>query len=108
MSPIDLSAIVADSAELYEPVADEAGLALTSSIEPGIEVQGNRELIGQAIFNLIDNAIKYSADAEGARRYLAEAPAAVPTASACPSPIAASGVPPTEARRCTEALRAAG
>ncbi|WP_160005506.1 HAMP domain-containing sensor histidine kinase [Rhizobium sp. 18055] len=64
MSTIDLSAIVADSAELYEPVAEEAGLAMTLSIEPGIEVQGNRELIGQAIFNLIDNAIKYSANAQ--------------------------------------------
>ncbi len=64
MSAVDLSAIVADSAELYEPVADEAGLVLTSSIQPDIEVQGNRELIGQAIFNLIDNAIKYSSDAE--------------------------------------------
>jgi signal transduction histidine kinase len=66
MSPIELSAIVADSAELYEPVADEAGMALTSEIDPGIEIQGNRELIGQAIFNLLDNAIKYSADTEGA------------------------------------------
>lgn len=66
MSPIELSAIVTDSAELYEPVADEAGMALTSEIEPGIEIQGNRELIGQAIFNLLDNAIKYSADTEGA------------------------------------------
>jgi len=64
MTTIDLSAIVADSAELYEPVADEAGLAMTTAIEPGIEVQGNRELIGQAIFNLIDNAVKYSAGAE--------------------------------------------
>jgi signal transduction histidine kinase len=45
-------------------VADEAGLAMTTDIEPGIEVQGNRELIGQAIFNLIDNAVKYSAGAE--------------------------------------------
>lgn len=66
MSPIELSAIVTDSAELYEPVADEAGMALTSEIEPGIEIQGNRELIGQAIFNLLDNAIKYSADTEEA------------------------------------------
>jgi signal transduction histidine kinase len=65
MSTVDLSAIVADSAELYEPVAEEAGLALKSAIEPGIAVQGNRELIGQAIFNLIDNAIKYSSDTDG-------------------------------------------
>ncbi|MCO5730886.1 HAMP domain-containing sensor histidine kinase [Rhizobium sp. SSA_523] len=62
MTTIDLSAISADSAELYEPVAEEAGLSLTTRIEPGLSVQGNRELIGQAIFNLLDNAIKYAAD----------------------------------------------
>ncbi|MBX5157236.1 MULTISPECIES: HAMP domain-containing sensor histidine kinase [unclassified Rhizobium] len=66
MSPVELSAIVSDSAELYEPAAEEAGLGLTASVEPGVEVQGNRELIGQAIFNLLDNAIKYSSDTEGA------------------------------------------
>jgi signal transduction histidine kinase len=65
MSPIKLSAIVADSAELHEPVAEEAGLTLTSSIEPGISVRGTRELIAQAIFNLIDNAIKYAGGTEG-------------------------------------------
>lgn len=67
MSPVDLSAIVADSVELYEPVADEVGLTMSGDIQPGIEVQGNRELIGQAIFNLIDNAIKYSSGAPHAR-----------------------------------------
>lgn len=66
MSPVDLSAISADSAELYEPVADEAGLALATEIEPGHVVNGNRELIGQAIFNLLDNAIKYAAEAQAA------------------------------------------
>ncbi|WP_132273691.1 sensor histidine kinase [Neorhizobium sp. BT27B] len=68
MTPVDLSAISADSAELYEPVADEAGLELTTEIEPGLTVNGNRELIGQAIFNLIDNAIKYAAEAEGEKK----------------------------------------
>ncbi len=59
MSDIDLSAIVTDSAELYEPVAEEAGMALATDIADGIVVHGNRELIGQAIFNLVDNAVKY-------------------------------------------------
>ena len=65
MSDVDLSTITADSAELYEPVADEAGLRLETEIEPGLTVSGNRELIGQAIFNLLDNAIKYSGEGEG-------------------------------------------
>lgn len=59
MSPLDLSAIAAEFAELYEPVAEDEGIELVMAIEPGISVRGNRELIGQAISNLIDNAIKY-------------------------------------------------
>jgi signal transduction histidine kinase len=62
MSSVDLSAVSADSAELYEPVAEEAGISLVTEIEPGIAVNGNRELIGQAIFNLLDNAIKYAGE----------------------------------------------
>lgn len=65
MSEVDLSVISADSAELYEPVAEEAGLALTTAIAPGLAVRGNRELIGQAIVNLLDNAIKYAAESDG-------------------------------------------
>jgi hypothetical protein len=65
MTAVDLSSIVADTAELYEPVAEEAGLRLTAEIEAEVEVQGNRELIGQAIFNLIDNAVKYASGCHG-------------------------------------------
>jgi signal transduction histidine kinase len=59
MSDLDLSSIAAEFAELYEPVAEDVGLTLKRSIEPGVEVRGNRELIGQAISNLLDNAVKY-------------------------------------------------
>ncbi|MCM2477613.1 HAMP domain-containing protein [Rhizobium sp. CG5] len=65
LSDVDVSAIAADSAELYEPAADEAGQALATSVETGIIVRGNRELIGQAISNLLDNAIKYAGGVEG-------------------------------------------
>ena len=65
MSDVDLSAISVDSCELYEPVAEEAGLTLATSVAPGVKVKGNRELIGQAIFNLLDNAIKYGGEGGG-------------------------------------------
>jgi signal transduction histidine kinase len=70
MSDVDVSAIAGDSAELYEPVAEEAGLVLVAEVEPGLSVQGNRELIGQALSNLIDNAIKYAAESEGEKKLL--------------------------------------
>lgn len=60
--PVELSTIAADLAEMYDPVIDDAGGALTTNIDENLIVQGNRELIGQALTNLIDNAVKYRAD----------------------------------------------
>ena len=62
MGPADPASIVADVAELYEPVAEEAGLALETSVTKGLSLNVNRELVSQAVANLVDNAIKYSAD----------------------------------------------
>jgi len=62
MGPVDPAAIVADVAELYEPVAEEAGLSLEASVARGLKLTVNRELVSQAVANLVDNAIKYSAD----------------------------------------------
>jgi signal transduction histidine kinase len=62
LSDLDLAVIATDTAELYEPVAEEAGYVLVSDVATDGFVRGNRELIGQAIFNLLDNAIKYAGD----------------------------------------------
>ncbi|PTE09386.1 sensor histidine kinase [Mesorhizobium helmanticense] len=64
-SRVDLAAAVRDVVELYEPVAEEAGVTLESSVEGSFAVDGNRELIGQALSNIVDNAIKYSTDSTG-------------------------------------------
>jgi signal transduction histidine kinase len=61
MTEVDVSAVAQDVAELYEPLADERGLVLRIEAEPGLRTHGNRELLGQALANLVDNAIKYGA-----------------------------------------------
>ena len=60
MGSTDPASIIGDVAELYEPVAEDAGLALATSAAPGLNVMVNRELVSQAVANLVDNAIKYS------------------------------------------------
>ena len=46
---------------MYEPLAEDAGLQLVNAVAGPLEIEGNRELIGQAVTNLLDNAIKYGA-----------------------------------------------
>lgn len=63
--PVDVSELLTDLAEIYEPSAEEAGARLTAQIPPGLVAQGNRELLGQVVANLIDNALKYGLPPEG-------------------------------------------
>jgi signal transduction histidine kinase len=60
MAPIDLSAIAADMAELYAPLAEEKGVNLEIAPSGTTMIDGNRSLISQALANLVDNAIKYT------------------------------------------------
>ncbi|KQV01055.1 histidine kinase [Mesorhizobium sp. Root695] len=60
---VDLAEAVRDVVELYEPVAEEAGVSLEADVREATFVNGNRELIGQALSNIVDNAIKYSTGA---------------------------------------------
>ena len=59
----DVGVVVADVVELYEPSAEEQGVTLAATIEPALSAPVNRELLGQAVANLIDNALKYGASA---------------------------------------------
>jgi signal transduction histidine kinase len=61
MEPIDVVLLCGDVAELYEPVAEARGLELTTALAGSAPIKGNRHLLFQALANLIDNAIKYSA-----------------------------------------------
>jgi signal transduction histidine kinase len=60
MSEFDAAEIAHGVGELYDPLADEKGLALRVEADLPVPVRGNRELVTQALANLVDNAIKYA------------------------------------------------
>jgi signal transduction histidine kinase len=60
MVQFDAAEIARDVGELYEPLADEKGLALRVEAPLAAPVHGNRELVSQALANLVDNAIKHA------------------------------------------------
>lgn len=55
----DLSQLVQDLVEFYEPVAEESGAKIEYHGESHLLFTGNRQLVGQALTNLIENALKY-------------------------------------------------
>lgn len=59
MVDIDAGSVARDVAELYEPLAEDHGMQLSFDVDTGLIVHGSRELIGQALANLVDNALKY-------------------------------------------------
>jgi signal transduction histidine kinase len=60
MTEFDAAEIAHGVGELYDPLADEKGLALRVEADLPVPVRGNRELVTQALANLVDNAIKYA------------------------------------------------
>jgi len=60
MSEFDAAEVARGIGELYEPLADDKGLALKVEAPAAAPVRGNRELVSQALANLVDNAIKYT------------------------------------------------
>lgn len=62
MVDFDAALVASDVGELYEPVAEACEVQLSGEIDTGLWIHGSRELIGQAIANLIDNALKYGID----------------------------------------------
>ena len=61
MVEFDAAEIANDIGELYEPLAEQKGLSLRVEAPSAAPVKGNRELVSQALSNLVDNAIKYAA-----------------------------------------------
>jgi signal transduction histidine kinase len=58
MADFDVAEVARGIHELYEPLAEDNGLTLAVSADHA-SMHGNRELISQALANLVENAIKY-------------------------------------------------
>ncbi len=56
---VSLSAILQNVHEIYEPVADDSGLAFKADIQPDVTVAGDRDLLTQLFVNLVENAIRF-------------------------------------------------
>ena len=57
---VDLAALARDIAELYEPIAEGHGVALTVDALTRLSVHGDRDLMIEAIANVVDNAVKFT------------------------------------------------
>jgi signal transduction histidine kinase len=59
---VDLGPVLADLTELYGAVAEAHGLALELRVPDTLVILGDRDMLQQAVANLLDNAIKFSPD----------------------------------------------
>jgi signal transduction histidine kinase len=57
---LDLARMVRDVAELYGPIAENAGIALAVAAPEPRPVRGDRDLLVEAVANVVDNAIKFA------------------------------------------------
>lgn len=57
---VDLSALFCAIAEVFGPVAEDAGQMLDAVVEPGMRFAGDRDLLTQMLANLVENAIRHA------------------------------------------------
>lgn len=105
LQDVALDEVASGIAELYEPLAEEAGMPLRVEIEQGLCVKANRELLGRALSNLLDNALKYGQPAEGGAGPAAEIALSARRAGAMIEVAVADrgpGIPESDRERVTE------
>jgi len=56
---IDLATMIRDLVEMFEPLAEDRGMTVSATVPATLPIVAHREILGQALANLVDNALKY-------------------------------------------------
>lgn len=57
---VDLTAMLTELAESYAKAFEDEGRRILWFVEPGLAIQGDRELVAQAVINLLENAQRHT------------------------------------------------
>lgn len=57
---VHLAPLIREVGDLYDPVAEDKGVTLWAEAPDGATVQGDRDLLFEAVVNLVDNAVKFT------------------------------------------------
>jgi signal transduction histidine kinase len=68
-SEVQLAPLIREAGDLYDPIAENKGVTLRVEAPDGAIVHGDRDLLFEAVANLVDNAVKFTP--EGGRVELA-------------------------------------
>ena len=61
-SNIDLAPLLREVGDLYEPIAEDKSVVLQVNAAEEMTVHGDRDLLFEAVANLVDNAVKFTPD----------------------------------------------
>src|SRR6185312_14907987 len=95
---LDLAPLLADVADLYGAVAEDKGVTLQVEAAGHLPAYGDRELIQQAVANLVDNAVKFTPSGGTVRLHARTTGAGVEIAVIDGGP----GIPDADRARATE------